>query len=395
MSASSLVFAQDNAAKYQQQLQQIQQRLLENKAKDTRVNSVNQDKGGNGSQAGKKLTPEELEQQQQAEQIDALVAEQLKKFNLHIPGLSDDNAQAKKQPQQPAAGQVAGRPVPGSETAAKKAVGAVPAQQMVQALAPPTDLREQAFATMVQGLLPMSPDQVHRLKQYYDASQFAAAAPAGVPPKPIATSQIVNLAPGSTPPVIRLSAGFVSSLVFLDSSGSPWPIEAYDLGNPQAFNIQWDKASNTLMIQASSLYTYGNMAVKLKDLSTPVMITLTPGQKAVDYRVDLRIQGHGPNAKPMATGEALPGQANPVLLSVLDGIPPPGGRALSVIGSENSQAWLVDSKLFVRTRLTVLSPSWISKMQSADGMHAYEMLATPMKLVSQNGKAVQLKLQGL
>ena len=205
----------------------------------------------------------------------------------------------------------------------------------------------------------------------------------------------MNLAPGSTPPVVRLSAGFVSSLVFLDSSGAPWPIQSYDLGNPQAFNVQWDKVSNTLMIQASSIYTYGNLAVTLKDLSTPVMLTLIPGQKAVDYRVDLRIQGAGPNAKPMQMGEALPGQPNPVLLSVLEGIPPAGSHALAIPASTDSLVWGQNEKMFVRTRLTILSPGWISKMESADGMRAYEMMKTPMLLVSDDGKAVQLKVEGL
>jgi len=351
-------------AKYQQQLQQIQKRLLNN--------NKNNHQASNAASQAKPLTEDE--------KIDLLVEEQIRKFNLHIPGM-----ELPEQAQQREAQAAAQQPVATTPSG-------IPKQKMVQAQ---PDVRETAFANTVQGLMPMSPDQVHRLKQAYDQSQFAAAAPARVPPKPIATSQMVNLSPGSTPPVIRLAAGFVSSLVFLDSTGAPWPIDAYDLGNPTAFNIQWDKSSNTLMIQASSLYTYGNMAVKLKNLSTPVMITLIPGQKAVDYRVDLRIQGMGPNAKPMAVGDGLPGQPNPLLLSVLDGIPPPGSLALAIPASPESQVWSAGGKMFLRTRLTLLSPAWISKMESADGMHAYEMSTTPMILVAENGKAVQLKLEGL
>ena len=205
---------------------------------------------------------------------------------------------------------------------------------------------------------------------------------------------MVSLAPGATPPVIRLSAGFVSSLVFLDSSGAPWPINSYDLGNPQAFNVQWDKKSNTLLIQASSLYTYGNLAVTLKSLNTPVMLTLIPGQKAVDYRVDLRIQHLGPNAKAVLGGNGLPGVANPVLLGVLDGVPPAGSKSLKVSGGQ-AQAWYEGGKIYLRTRLTVLSPGWLSTMTSADGTKAYEMPATPSILVSHNGKATQLRVEGL
>ncbi|ARG99557.1 DotH/IcmK family type IV secretion protein [Legionella micdadei] len=251
-----------------------------------------------------------------------------------------------------------------------------------------------AFEGVSRQLFPLSPEQIIRLKQMYQANEFAEASTAGTPPKPTATSQIVNLSPGSTPPVIRLSQGFVSSLVFLDSTGAPWPISAYDLGDPSSFNIQWDKTSNTLMIQALKLYNYGNLAVRLRGLNTPVMLTLIPGQKAVDYRVDLRIQGFGPNAKTMPTEEGLPPSANDVLLHVLDGVPPAGSQRLTVSGGD-ARAWIIGDKMYVRTNLTILSPGWIGSMTSADGMHAYEMQKSPVLLVSWHGKVMQLKVEGL
>jgi intracellular multiplication protein IcmK len=225
-------------------------------------------------------------------------------------------------------------------------------------------------------------------------NEAAQVSSVGAPPKPTATSQFVNLSPGSTPPVIRLSQGFVSSLVFLDSSGSPWPINAYDLGDPSAFNIQWDKTGNTLMIQAQKLYTYGNLAVRLQGLNTPVMLTLIPGQKAVDYRVDLRVQGYGPNAKSLPLEEGLPASANDLLLHVLDGVPPQGSSRLTVSGGD-ARAWLLNEKMYVRTSLTILSPGWIGSMTSADGTHAYEMQKSPVLLVSWHGKVMQLKVEGL
>ena len=251
-----------------------------------------------------------------------------------------------------------------------------------------------AFESVTQQLFPLNPEEIVRVKQLYQTTEYAQAATAGTPPKPTATSQFVNLSPGSTPPVIRLSQGFVSSLVFLDSTGAPWPISAYDLGNPAAFNIQWDKTSNTLMIQASKLYTYGNLAVRLRGLNTPVMLTLIPGQKAVDYRVDLRVQGYGPNAKSMPMEEGIPPAANDILLHVLDGVPPPGSARLTVSGGD-AIAWFLNDRMFVRTSLTILSPGWIGSMTSADGTHAYEMQKSPVLLVSWHGKVMQLKVEGL
>jgi intracellular multiplication protein IcmK len=254
------------------------------------------------------------------------------------------------------------------------------------------DVNDAAFNSMVQNALPMSPDQIQKLRSVYMASQFAAANSPSIPPRPTASSVFVDLSPGSTPPVVRLAQGFITSLVFVDSTGSPWPIDAYDIGNPSAFNIQWDKTSNTLMIQSTVLYTYGNLAVKLKGLDTPVMITLIPGQKAVDYRIDMRVQGYGPNAKPLA-GNSTPASTSSDLLNVLDGVPPPNSKVLKVEGSD-CQAWLANDKMYVRTRLSVLSPGWTATLSSADGMHAYEMQQTPMLLVSQNGQVIQLKVDG-
>jgi len=251
-----------------------------------------------------------------------------------------------------------------------------------------------AFDEVTEQLFPLTPEQIVRVKKQYETQEFAKTASASTPPKPTATSQFVNLSPGSTPPVIRLSQGFVSSLVFLDSTGAPWPISAYDLGDPTAFNIQWDKTSNTLIIQSNNLYTYGNLAVRLKGLNTPVMLTLIPGQKAVDYRVDLRVQGYGPNAKSIIMDNGLPPSASDILLHVLDGVPPPGSSRLTVSGGD-ARVWMFNEKMFVRTNLTILSPGWLGSMTSADGMHAYEMQKSPVLLVSWHGKVMQLKVEGL
>lgn len=251
---------------------------------------------------------------------------------------------------------------------------------------------DEAFANTVRNMMPLSPQQIKTLRYLFDQSQRAAATYPGVPPKPTSTSVMVNLSPGAAPPVIRLSAGFVTSLVFLDSTGAPWPIQAYDLGNPQSFNIQWNKKGNTLLVQALNHYKSGNLAVILKGLDTPVMITLLPGQNAVDYRVDLRVPGIGPEANPVFSG--LPATTSPQLLEVLNGVPPVGSKALTISGGE-CQGWLLDGHIYLRTRLTVLSPGWLATMSSGDGTHVYEMQSTPVVLAAQRGKLVKLMIEGL
>ncbi len=254
---------------------------------------------------------------------------------------------------------------------------------------------KQAFKAVMQSAFPMSVEQIQKLHNTLDDTQrVSAASPYNSPPQPTSSSLFVNLSPGSTPPVIRLSKGFVSSLVFIDDTGAPWPITAYDLGDPTSFNITWNKKDNTIMVQALTTYVYGNLAVRLKGLETPVMLTLVPGQKIVDYRVDLRIQGTGPEAHPSIQSVGLPSAANPQLLNFLDGVPPKGSQRLKVTG-DIAEAWLFNNQLFIRTQYNVLSPAWLDKMSSADGMNAYAMQKTPLILMSRHGKAVQVKITGL
>jgi len=256
-------------------------------------------------------------------------------------------------------------------------------------------ISHEAFTQVRRNALPLTPDQIRNLHQTFNRVQRAAAEHPGVPPRPTSTSKIVDLSPGATPPIIRLSAGFVSSLVFLDTTGAPWPIKAYDLGDPKSFNVQWDKKSNTLLIQALTQYRTGNLAVILQGLNTPIMLTLLPGQRAVDYRVDLRMPGLGPHATTTVT--SLPGTESSNLLDVLNGVPPRGSRRLTVSGCKSCDAWLMGDRLFLRMRLTLLSPAWSSTMSSADGTHAYQIIqeqSTPVLLVSEHGKMRELKLEG-
>lgn len=259
----------------------------------------------------------------------------------------------------------------------------VPTLTMPKPIPSTNSMYEEAFSGVVNQMLPMSPEQISRLRLIFNETQRAAATPPGVPPRPATTSVLVNLSPQATPPVIRLGAGYITSLVFIDSTGQPWPIAAYSIGDPTAFNIQWDKTGNTLLIQAASYYKRSNLAVILKNLNTPVMLTLLSGQEAVDYRVDLRVPGMGPNAMLIQSG--LPESANPVLLDVLNGIPPKGSKTLRVTGGD-CQAWLLGNKLFLRTTLDVISPAWKSVMSSIDGTHAYELQPAPVILALQRGK---------
>jgi len=255
-------------------------------------------------------------------------------------------------------------------------------------------LRDQAFKQMLDKMLPLTPEQIIELHKHQDKSQQAVATPANPPPRPVSSTLTIDLSPGVTPPVIRLAVGFVSSLVFVDSTGQSWPIVDYSLGNPRHFNLQWDKKTNTLFIQSMTPYNSGNLAVRLADLDTPVMLSMVSGQKEVDYRVDLQVRGRGPNALAPILNDDLPPTAQQSLLNILDGIAPPNSQELEV-SNPLARAWTVGNTLYLRTQLSVLSPAWSATVTSPDGTRVYEMKRTPLILATQNGKPIQIELRGL
>lgn len=261
---------------------------------------------------------------------------------------------------------------------------------------------EQAFNALKQSSFPLTPNQILDLKRRFNKVERAKSIEQDVPPKPTSSAIVVDLEPGSTPPVIRLSSGFISSLVFVDVTGAPWPIKAYDIGDPQSFSVQWQPQKdikdatglgNTLLIQSNVMYKQGNLAVMLKGLNTPIMVTLVPGQKAVDYRVDIQVPKHGPYAT-YSEGR-LPNSTSNDLVSVLNHIAPSGSKSLEVKGGR-AEAWVKDSKLFIRTPYHIISPSWYSTMSSSDGtVRAYSLQPASVVLALDHGKTITLNIGGL
>jgi intracellular multiplication protein IcmK len=253
--------------------------------------------------------------------------------------------------------------------------------------------QDPAFQMMTGKIFPMSPEQIQALRDVQDLTQRAIATTPGSPPRPVVSTQNVMLSPGAVPPIVRLGTGYVTSIVFIDQTGQPWPIASYSIGDATRFNIQWDQESNVMMMQGHGAYATGNMAVTLRDLPTPVMVTLVSDQRVVDYRIDLRVQGQGPKAAGSIIAGTMPSNSNPMLMNLLDGVAPTDAKLLEVEGQ--AQAWLYNNTLLLRTPMTVLSPSWQATMSSPDGTKVYQLTPTPLVLVSDQGRSTTIQIKGL
>ncbi|MBT4963104.1 MAG: hypothetical protein HON32_02895 [Francisellaceae bacterium] len=257
----------------------------------------------------------------------------------------------------------------------------------------PATIREKAFQQLIDKTFPLRPTEIVRLHEQLEKSKEAVSRPVLPPPHPVSSTMPIDLSPGATSPVVRLAKGFVTSLVFVDATGQPWPIADYTIGNATDFTIQWDNKTNTLFVQSNKNYVHTNLALRMAELDAPIVISFVTNQKEIDYRLDMQLQARGPNAVMPITRE-LPRVTPQYLVSALDGIPPNGARQLKVSGIK-ADAWLFNGKMLLRTKYPLLSPAWSSTISSVDGTKVYQIATTPSILVSVDGNPIYATITGM
>jgi len=254
------------------------------------------------------------------------------------------------------------------------------------------------FQMGVESAMPLSPNEIRELRRRLDAVQKAASDIPN-PPKSQTGSVAVSLDPGSTPALVRPFFGVSTSLVLVDSTGAPWPVENFVVGNKALFQVERLDGGTGSSFVISPLQAHGqsNLIMKLVGIPTPVVINLVLGQKIHDARIEARIQGRGPNA--IVSSASLTPGVDSRLLGVLDGVPP-GGRELIVRATDGraagaSRAWMApDGKLWLRTALNIVSPAPLSFVSSSDGMRVYRINPSSKVLAMMDGVYVTLTLDG-
>ena len=255
------------------------------------------------------------------------------------------------------------------------------------------EIRSEAFNRALQNMLPMKPAEIRRLLEEFDRTQESFELPVYPLPKPEVTVQTLSLDPGAKPLIIRAAQGHVTTLNMLDVTGAPWPIE--DITWAGNFKIiQSGSAENGVhfvRITPQSEFAYGNMSIKMLGLKTPIIMTIETSRDLVHYRFDAIVPDYGPLAEaPLIEGGVSLSAGNSTMSSVLQGIIPTGAQRLTVTGVDSrTSVYRLGSQTYVRTPLTLLSPSWSSSVASADGMRVYTVKSAPVLLLSDKGKMVR------
>jgi intracellular multiplication protein IcmK len=180
--------------------------------------------------------------------------------------------------------------------------------------------------------------------------------------------------------MVVLTPNLVTALVFMDSTGTPWPVTSSVLGNGSLFKVDILKDDNLNRVIISPLTAHGNsnLVITLKDHGIPLIIRLetrsgVDAQRKVDGLIIYQVQERGPLATPRLSREELPTPVNDLLYLILDGIIPESGIKLESAPKVDETTFLkLGDALFVRTRQTLLWPAYRARASGAGGYAVYE-----------------------
>jgi len=217
---------------------------------------------------------------------------------------------------------------------------------------------------------------------------------------PATRSVNISLGPGGATPILEAVRGYPTAIAFMDSTGQPWPIIWDTNSNPNVDNSGFDvsvpeKGSNVMQIIPRSPAPRGGLLVYLKGAPVPLTFMVIAGRERYDARVDARVADRGPNAKvQIITRPNTPETGAAYLTAMLDGTPPAEAVPLAVSGvsPDEVRAWRMGGRVYLRTRYTVISPEWVASEAGPSGVSIYALPATPIVLLSANGRSVSARL---
>ncbi|MBI3418533.1 MAG: hypothetical protein HY053_00155 [Proteobacteria bacterium] len=251
------------------------------------------------------------------------------------------------------------------------------------------------FERAYEGLVPLGPNEVRDVMGRYERTQKSSVPPAAGQPRGQVRIKTLQLEPGGDPPTVNVASGYVTTITILDATGQPWPI--IDLGVGGNFEVTKTGAGNggthVVRIMPLTRFGYGNLSLILQDLSTPIIFKLAAGGSTVDYRFDGRVPRLGPNAKLSLIERRQLQAGSALIMSFLDNSPPPDAKRIRLAGADaRTIAWTINDRMFVRTPLAMLSPSWDASVSSADGTTVYELNETPVLLMSDGGALIRARV---
>jgi intracellular multiplication protein IcmK len=248
-------------------------------------------------------------------------------------------------------------------------------------------------------VLPLVPQQIEAYKKHVDETKRAIVEEK---PKTSTGSRNLKLEASAEIEEVVLTPGYITSIVFYDSTGEPWPITSCSLGNNNAFavirpeNLQ---PGNMINVQGLQKFANSNIVLTLQDFSLPVVVNLqTTGMKGkgavTNSMISFRANRMGPNAKQPIIGKPLQTSISETMMTFLNGVPPREAENISTVSKrEDMDLWRYEGSLYLRTYTPVIWPAWDLLANGSEGLALYKLPDVPNILVSVNGKKISLDVE--
>jgi intracellular multiplication protein IcmK len=283
----------------------------------------------------------------------------------------------------------------------------------------------------IESFLPLTPDETKMYLRKRDAMESI------IEPGPAqmrTQTRQINVTPGAVPQVIRLTAGYSSTLVFQDSTGAPWPVLSMILGASKSFEAsqpkveqetiteaQADKAdsvgqakaaaqingqsknvqSNIINIVPLTNHASSNLVVTLEAAPYPIVLHLLTESTVKDGRVAdalvvFRLDKSGPQANlpQLEPSNGTTATVTPEMLSFVHGIAPQGAVSVQVSPKiPGLTVWEYRGRYYMRTAYAAVWPAWTAAA-NGDDVRVYQIPKTPSVVVSVNGAHQKFVLGG-
>ncbi len=251
-------------------------------------------------------------------------------------------------------------------------------------------------------LLPLGPAEIRDFRSSRDAAQ--AAGFGGVPPRLTNREVSIGGVPGEQAPTVHLAPPFIGSVIFVDTSGAPWPITSVEsaAANEGMFSVAWDAENkvpphNLLTVRPLTNHVAANAVVTLQGCELPVGIVfdadsrnehgLAPAE--IDGLLTVKLWRLGPVAQRPAVGPIAEPALNPRLQQFLYDTPPEGARDVP-LDPPVGKAWTFDGHLYLRTDRPLRWPAWSAQAKAPGGVAIYELPSVPSLLVSVDGQTLSI-----
>ncbi len=185
---------------------------------------------------------------------------------------------------------------------------------------------------------------------------------------------------------LRVSPSYVSTLIFVDAAGAPWPVAHRVLGDSSAVSSEVldDGNGNVVVVQNSqqARFRESSAMFMLRGAQAPITVRILGDDRVVDARLTVQVPSFGPlSGGRRDVGDGLTHRDSRIMDMLGDPNQDYVTARFRLVAHEGTADGLArvealrtdDGRVFVRGPMRLVSPSWTQQAVSETGMRIYEV----------------------